>query len=159
MEEANRLFEAGPIDFVYLMLLAAFPFVDYVLPRRVFPKKSSEWFIQLCKYAMETRKSNNIQQDDCLDYLIKLQDKKNLKPIEVTAHAYTIFLDGFETSSTILAHVLYQLAINEDCQRKLRNELNKYELNFENLNQIQYLDNVLNGLYGEFLFMTLVNLR
>lgn len=143
---ANKIFETTLLDYPRKLLMSLFPFVDKIFPNRLFAKKDTAGFIELTTYAIETRKSSGSQRDDFLNYLINLQEKKNLNTVDVAALAFVLFIDGFETTSTILANVLYQLAENKECQQKLRNELNNFEsLNFDDLIQMPYLDNVLNG--------------
>lgn len=64
------------------------------------------------------------------------------------------FIDGYETSSTILTNVLHQLAIHGDVQEKLRAEvdtvLKKGNLTFETVNEMQYLNCVLHGKFKNF---------
>lgn len=154
LDGANALFKSGPLDYLYKTIFTLFGFLTHLFPFRFFPKKPTNWFIEFTKYALETRKSHNIQRDDFLDYLIKLQEKKSLELIDVAAHAFTLFLDSFETSSIILAHVLYQLAQNEDCQQKLRNEINKFgTLNLDELTEMPYLDNIFNGSFRSVAFI------
>lgn len=126
--------------------MAVFPFLNKIHPYKLISNKTTAWFIELTKYAIEARKANNVQRDDSLDYLIKLQEKKGLGIVDVAAHAFTIFLDGFDTTSTVLAHALYYLAQSEECQQKLRKELNQCEeMTFDVINELPYLENVLNG--------------
>lgn len=60
-----------------------------------------------------------------------------------------LYVDGTETSSTILSCVLYELALNPHCQEKLLKEisetLTKYDgkLIAEGLQELNYLDGVL----------------
>lgn len=147
LDGANKMFETKILDFPHKSIMTVFPFLEKMFPYRLFAEKDTNWFTEFTKFAIETRKSNGIIRDDCLNYLINLQEKKGLSTVDVAAIAFVLFIDGFETSSTILANVLYQLAQNEKCQQKLRDELNNFEaISFDNLDQMQYLDNVLNGM-------------
>lgn len=61
---------------------------------------------------------------------------------------------GFETSSTLLTFVSYELALNMDVQDKLRSEIlevfEKYEgeLSYQALGELNYLENVLLGKFN-----------
>lgn len=46
-----------------------------------------------------------------------------LTPDEVTGNALLFFAAGFETTATTLGFLLYFLALNEDIQEKLRQEI------------------------------------
>lgn len=58
---------------------------------------------------------------------------------------------GFETSSSTSCFVLYALALNQDKQEKLRNEIktvlakNKGELTYEGMQEMKYLQMVIDG--------------
>lgn len=128
------------------MLASVFPLLNNILPYNIFGKRYMNWFIEYMTYAIRMRKSNGIQRDDCLDYLIQLQESKNLGLVNVAALGFVIFLDGFETSGSVLANALYRLAKNTKCQEKLRDELKGSDTwTADELNQMQYLDNVFNG--------------
>lgn len=61
------------------------------------------------------------------------------------------FTAGFETSSTTMNFSLYELALNQDIQNKLRDEINSAierhggKLTYETMMDIPYLDQVING--------------
>lgn len=60
-----------------------------------------------------------------------------------------MFVEGYETSSSVLAFAIYEMARNPDIQERLHMEvsdvLEKYngECTFEALQEMEYLDNVI----------------
>lgn len=67
------------------------------------------------------------------------------------AQAITFFVAGFETTSNAVAFCLYELCLRQDCQDKLREEINKTiqtedDITFDNILKMQYLDMVLSGM-------------
>jgi cytochrome P450 family 6 len=62
------------------------------------------------------------------------------------AQATQFFLAGFETSSSAITFALYELAVNQDIQRKLRKEivnvLSRFNgiISYESLKEMEYLD-------------------
>lgn len=70
----------------------------------------------------------------------------------LVAQAYIFFGAGFETSSSTMSNVLYELALNPKIQDKLREEINemykKYEsdLTYDNVKEMSYLNKVLKGM-------------
>lgn len=101
-------------------------------------------------------------REDFLNYLIQLQQKKQLKNIDMTAHALTFFLDGYETSSMVIANTVNQLARHPDIQDKLRSEIesvvgssNEEAMSYEQIMGLEYLDQVINGLYSYFKYLNL----
>lgn len=62
------------------------------------------------------------------------------------------FIAGFETSSSTMSNALYELAINQQIQDKLRNEIdqeyasNGSNLTYDNIKKMSYLDKVFKGM-------------
>lgn len=68
----------------------------------------------------------------------------------VVAQAVQLFAAGIETSTETLSYAMYELAINKDIQRRLRDEIKDViptidDLNFENVGKIKYLNYVIYG--------------
>jgi cytochrome P450 family 6 len=69
----------------------------------------------------------------------------------LASQAFVFFAAGFETSSTTMSNMLYELALNHNIQDKLREEINeKYKkhdsnLTYENIKNMSYLDKVFKG--------------
>ncbi|KAG8239333.1 hypothetical protein J437_LFUL018962 [Ladona fulva] len=76
--------------------------------------------------------------------------RKNLKELDdITAQALSFVTDGFETSSTLIAFCLFELAHNPKVQEKLRKEIeakirqNDGTLTYDALQDMTYLDMVI----------------
>lgn len=70
--------------------------------------------------------------------------------LEGAAQAFVFFIAGFETSSSTATYCLYELAINQDIQNKLYQEIiqviNKHgELTYDSINEMVYLHQVVSG--------------
>lgn len=69
--------------------------------------------------------------------------------MELASYSLTLFVEGYETSSSVLAFAIYELARNPDIQERLYEEITdilaKYdgEFTFEALQEMEYLDNVI----------------
>lgn len=118
-----------------------------------------DFFITLTRNAIRLRKSlanNGADRMDYLSYLLELQQRKNLSEIDMVAHTITFFVDGYETSGSVIALNLYCIAAHDDVQHKLRREINEVmsvygndgnggSVNFEHLLEMEYLDQVFLG--------------
>lgn len=68
---------------------------------------------------------------------------------ELASYSLTLFVEGYETSSSVLAFSIYELARNPDIQERLYEEISdvlaKYddEFTFDALQEMTYLDNVI----------------
>ena len=75
----------------------------------------------------------------------------------LTAQAYAFFIAGFETSSSSISTALYELALNGDIQKKLRDEINEAfqrndgKLTYDSIKNMKYLDKVVKG-WSKFFF-------
>uniref|UniRef100_A0A834VFS3 Lithocholate 6-beta-hydroxylase n=1 Tax=Sarcoptes scabiei TaxID=52283 RepID=A0A834VFS3_SARSC len=73
---------------------------------------------------------------------------KYLSENEMVAQSTILFLTGYETTATTLAHCFYELAMNQDVQQKLYNEIKSVlddgkPLDYSNVMNLPYLDAVL----------------
>lgn len=70
---------------------------------------------------------------------------------QAAAQAFVFFAAGFETSSTTLSFVFYELAVNPEIQKKLQNEIdsnleeNDQKLTYEGITKMEYLEWVVQG--------------
>lgn len=143
---AINQFNSTPYDKIWNTLYSVFPFLRKIVPNRFTTKEFTNWFIDLYTHAVELRKQSNIVRDDYLNFMIDLEKRKNVPDHLLYAHAYTLFLDGFETTSYILGCLMNLMSQNQDCQEKLREEVKGYnQINFDNLHQMPYLDSVIHG--------------
>ncbi|KAJ8922485.1 hypothetical protein NQ315_007513, partial [Exocentrus adspersus] len=69
---------------------------------------------------------------------------------EIAAQCYVFFIAGFETSSTTMTFAIYELAINQDIQDKVRQEVNEVlarhdnKFTYDAMNEMTYLEKVFN---------------
>lgn len=144
VEKSLKMFE--PLSPYRLIVWSIFPILKKIFPNRFISKEFSDWFIAMYQQAVDLRAKNKVARDDYLNYLLELQKRKNQLNVLTVAHAFTFFIDGFETTSYMLGNAINQLAKNENCQQKLRDEVNKLEyISFDDLHQMPYLDAFLNG--------------
>lgn len=73
----------------------------------------------------------------------------DINDIELAGYALSIFVEGYETSSTVLGFAIYEMARNPDIQECLYAEITEVlakhngECTFEALQEMEYLDNVI----------------
>lgn len=122
-----------------------------------------EFFMKVVDDTIAYREKNNIVRNDFMSMLIDLKNQvvtdENGKQVpglnrgELAAQAFVFFLAGFETSSTTMGFLLYELALNPEIQEALRSEIltalegNDGQLTYEMLSEIPLLDKVIMGRY------------
>ncbi|XP_063703578.1 probable cytochrome P450 6a13 [Culicoides brevitarsis] len=132
------------------------------------------FFLNLVKETIEYRRQNNVVQKDFMNLIMNLSSEFNantensikveqttdingnmnndnmLSFEEITAQCFVFFIAGFESSSTLMTFILYELACNSEIQERLRGhileELRKHndKLTYDLTISIPYLDQVIN---------------
>ena len=90
--------------------------------------------------------SHHVGGNEELNY--KRSSGKPLTDDEMIAQAFVFFIAGYETIATTLSYISYELALNQDIQDKLYEEIKtvqdeKGTINYETLIKLQYLDSVI----------------
>lgn len=95
-------------SFVYMTLIGLLPGIAKLKKSRSVSKEYETYFVGLMKEAIELRKSQPEGEKRCdfLNYILQLQEEKNLTTMEVCSHSLIFVLEGFETVSSLLAHTL-----------------------------------------------------
>ncbi|XP_012231781.2 cytochrome P450 6A1-like [Linepithema humile] len=124
--------------------------LGYILPQN----EVTKFFTRVIVETLDYREKNNVIRHDFVDMLRELKKHpEKLGDIDLTdsliaAQAFVFFIAGFETSSTTMSHALYELAINQQIQDKLRKEIDQEyaiygsNLTYDNVKKMSYLDKV-----------------
>lgn len=70
---------------------------------------------------------------------------------ELAGYSLTAFVDGFETSSTVLAFLFYELAKSPEIQKKVYNEIaevsarHNNKFTYELIQDLTYLESAIHG--------------
>lgn len=151
----STIFKTSTIQNVYFVVASLFPIIQRFWSMSLIAKPVEKFFDKLTRDAVRMRTDHHNTREDFLNFLIQLQKKKQLKNIDITAHAITFFLDGYETSSMVIANTIHHLSVNPQIQEKLRNEIEAVvssgdEISFEQIQDLEYLEQVINGRYNRF---------
>lgn len=140
----TEIFKPGFRLFSLFLIISVCPKLIDIFRLAFVPKHVQEFFAGVMKDAIEYRRKNNIDRADFMHYLLSLRDKKNWSDIEIVANSMTFFIDGFETSSLSIAHILFELGRDKRVQEKLRKEIqDASELTMESIADLKYLDQVI----------------
>ncbi|KAL1005394.1 hypothetical protein UPYG_G00058530 [Umbra pygmaea] len=145
------------------LLVAFFPFTGPILEKMnfsFFPVSVLEFFYaSLAKIKSGRVTGNTKSRVDFLQLMIDSQNDSNtntgdeqnkgLSDHEILSQAMIFIFAGFETSSSALSFLAYNLATNPDVMTKLQEEIdtvfpNKAPIQYDALMQMDYLDSVLN---------------
>jgi cytochrome P450 family 6 len=146
----------SPLFFMKMFFLQTYKSFSKRMGLKFFPSDVSDFFIQNIRQTIKYRTENNIERNDFLDLLLKLYKKGEMTFNEVAAQCFLFFFAGFDTSSSTSAFALYCLALNQDVQDRLRDEIKTImknhdgELTYEAMNEMKYLQMVIDGEYDKF---------
>ncbi|CAG9566407.1 unnamed protein product [Danaus chrysippus] len=97
---------------------------------KMFPKKSMYYFKRIFETVLSRRSNDKGGKDfkDVVDALIEFKKEKEQNDEDVSnefliAQAAILLFGGFDTTSSNLTYMTYELAFNSECQEKLYNEL------------------------------------
>ncbi|CAG9828100.1 unnamed protein product [Diabrotica balteata] len=131
---------------------------------QLFDGPSRNFFIDLIDKNLKLREDQNIVRPDMLQLLIEAKKSihqneklnanhsastKEITNIEITAHALIFFFAGFDSVSSLMCFMSYELALNPDIQARLRKEIDdgfkkcNGRMTYETLMGMKYLDMVI----------------
>ncbi|XP_015595388.1 probable cytochrome P450 6a13 isoform X1 [Cephus cinctus] len=137
----------------------AFPNLFKLIRAKVHSKRVTGFIVNLVKDTFKYREEKNIQRNDFIDLLREMRKKEKQNGIKdgvefndafLAAQAYAFLAAGFETSSTTLSYCVHELAVNEEIQNKLRQEIfrektkNNGIITLDNIKNMKYLDKLFN---------------
>lgn len=122
----------------------------------------------IIKDAIKEREARNIIRPDMIHLLLEARKtgistddvlrtteegivtfrKPDISDDDIASQAMNFFLAGFETVSSTICFTLYELAVNPDVQRKLRDEIDEEsdeKLTYEAIVRMKYMDMVVSG--------------
>uniref|UniRef100_A0A3B3YI78 unspecific monooxygenase n=1 Tax=Poecilia mexicana TaxID=48701 RepID=A0A3B3YI78_9TELE len=149
-------------DFLNPLFLAVafFPFLGPILEKfefSFFPKSVTDFFYASLEKIKSNRETSQqkVHRVDFLQLMIDSQKKnglqkdKRLSDHEILSQSMIFIFAGYETSSSSLTFLAYNLATNPEIMRKLQEEIdstfpNKAPVQYQPLMEMDYLDSVIN---------------
>lgn len=146
IKHGRRLFDITTFELIKFLVSSGFPDLARKLRLRQNVKEPTDFFHNAFLETFEYREKNNVKRNDFVSMLLSLKD--SFTTDELAAEAFLVYAGGFETSSTLIMFVLYELSLNPDMQQRLRDELktaieeNEGKVTYDLLFSLQYLDKV-----------------
>lgn len=91
---------------------------------------------------------------------MQLHDQgQSLTKDQVTANAFIFVLAGYETTSSTISFLLYEISRNFEIQKKIQSEIDKFEGNFcyENLNELKYVEKCIEEILRKYPVVPMLN--
>lgn len=152
----KRAIKATRFEMLQRFFLFNFPNFSRNVGMKMVPESVSKFYLDIVRQTIELREKSKSSRKDFIQILIDLKNKARdsgsaLTFEEIAAQAFVFFIAGFETSSTTMTFCLFELAQNQEVQRKVRDELNivleKYggNLTYEALHEMKYMEMAIDG--------------
>ncbi|GJQ64932.1 putative heme binding protein [Trypoxylus dichotomus] len=135
--------------FIKMSFCMAFPEFANFLGIPLYNEKQIEYFCNLVDDTMKNRRESKNKRNDLLQIILDLQNENVINDIESKGFCMLFLLAGFEPTGSALTFALFELAVNEDVQNKLRDEihyvLNHYndKVTYEAVYNMKYLDMII----------------
>ncbi|KAK4874007.1 hypothetical protein RN001_013367 [Aquatica leii] len=166
------------IRFFIFILYTGFPRIAKLLKLKFLPTSATEFFKCAIKDSVNKREKDGIIRPDMIHLLVETKrgvvvkedsyapdssfaatteseifysgkkPKIELTEEDITAQAIIFILGGLETTSTLMSLIAYELAMNEDVQKKLQDEIKETlhecngKLTYEAVQKMMYMDMV-----------------
>ena len=154
----KNLFEFFNFNLYKVLLAALLPeFVKKATRLSIVPKDSLEFLVKTSELILEQRKKGGNQKfNDLLQLMLEaektLEDGSidRLTDVEIIANIILVLIAGYETTGSLLTYCTYSLALNQEVQEKLRNEIREAvekdsgEIKYDTIMSLKYLDAVIN---------------
>lgn len=141
------------LDFAIIFMLPALTTLARV---KVFSKQSSKFLRKTVDYVMAEREKSGLVRRDLIDILLAMKRESIDLPANeakvldhLVAQAAIFQTAGFETSSSTMTMTLFELALHDDIQDRLRREISDYfgsedHIDYERIQEMPYLTKVVN---------------
>ncbi|XP_076381684.1 cytochrome P450 9e2 [Megalopta genalis] len=147
--EVNR--SLNSLNMFKFALLRACPRLCQMLGMRVFPRSTVDFLHRVVADTVRIRREKGIVRPDMIHLMMQIKEEQNSEDItieDMVAQAFGFFIAGFDTVSTIMSFLTFEMALNQDIQTRLREETDRYlaedngKISYEALSKMEYMDMV-----------------
>lgn len=142
----------GKINHLKRLLTSKYPDLARKLHITSSDKEVADFYRNIVEQTIKYREENKIERNDFMNLLMNTRNTPDpLSFNEIWAQSVVFFLAGYETSSTALTYILYELSQYPDIQQKARESaiqvLKKHnmEFSYEAINEMQYIEQCAKG--------------
>ncbi|XP_032682946.1 cytochrome P450 9e2-like [Odontomachus brunneus] len=140
------------IAFLKIYIFRSLPWLAKILKLKFIRTEIANFFRELVETTIKTRDEQGIVRPDMLQLMMesrgKKEGRKDLTITDMTSQAFSFFFGGFDSTSTLMCFAAHEIAVNQDIQKKLQNEIDQVlehtngESPYDVVNNMEYLDAV-----------------
>ncbi|KAJ8687378.1 hypothetical protein QAD02_023172 [Eretmocerus hayati] len=150
----RKVFQVSTARLIKMLVRGVTPWLYKLLSPIMYDREVNDFFLNLMKQTIAHRQKSETRRNDFVDLLIDIKNQPDkVGNIEITdslitSQAFVFFVAGFETSSTTMSNVLYELALNQNIQEEVREEIleelqrENNEIRYETIKNMKYLHKV-----------------
>ncbi|XP_020298107.1 cytochrome P450 9e2-like [Pseudomyrmex gracilis] len=148
--------EAITVNLVVVLksyLQRSLPRLGRIISLKLIRDKVVNFFRSIVNKTVKSRDANGIVRPNMLQLMMDTRNKESKTKLtidDMVSQAFIFFFGGFETTSSTMCFVAYEIAVNQDVQEKLQSEIDRVlevtngEASYEAINSMEYLDAVVN---------------
>ncbi|XP_017885068.1 cytochrome P450 3A19-like, partial [Ceratina calcarata] len=147
---SHSLFVPNLIEGFFMTFLFFFPEWNRLVRVKFVTKELEILFKMVAQKNLETRRKKSAPRNDFLQLMMDLEKSGEELDLEtVAAHAFSFYMDGYQSSSIALLYIGYHLATHQDIQDRVRNEVKTViekhggVLTYEGLKEMTYMEQVI----------------
>ncbi|KAL6419938.1 hypothetical protein ACFW04_004789 [Cataglyphis niger] len=149
----RKTFKFDGIQSFMFFLNRNFPLLTKLLKLKMFSPKVVKFFKNIISDTVKVRNEQGIRRPDMIQLMMEIKNKDHESALdidEMTAQAFVFFFGGFDSVSTTMCFLTYEIAVNPDIQDRLRAEIDDVlkktngKLTYEVINDMKYLNAVVN---------------
>lgn len=143
---------SGTFRFIKFMLFRLNPRLTRMAGFTFLSRATSKFFWRVISETVTARKRRGIVRPDMIHLLMRATEKKSTQEVmtidDIVAQAFIFFLASFDTTSTLMCYVVHELALHQDVQRRLREEVDRLlddrmEISYEDTLGMEYMEMVI----------------
>ncbi|CAL1686493.1 unnamed protein product [Lasius platythorax] len=133
-------------------IFRSLPWLARIIKLKFVPEKIANFFRDLVKTTIKIRDENGIVRPDMLQLMMENRGKDGKAELtidDMIAQAFIFFFGGFDSSSTLMCFAAHEIAVNQDIQERIRNEIDEVlektngQASYEAINSMEYLEAVI----------------
>ncbi|KYM89321.1 Cytochrome P450 9e2 [Atta colombica] len=142
---------ASAIRSIKFIFIRTFPKLGRILNIKLLNiNQKMKYFESRIKNEIAIRDAEHISRLDMIQLMLDNRGKEGrIQLDDIVAQAYAFYFAGFETSSSVMSFITYQIVANPSVQIKLRQEIDELfnesdgKATYEAVNKLKYLDAVI----------------
>ncbi|GAB0095646.1 Cytochrome P450 [Sergentomyia squamirostris] len=145
----KKILQPSPWVALKFTLMFFAPILVKIFTISFIPKDVDKWARRWMQENIKSRETEKLQHEDFIHIMQNFQERYNMTDNHIIGHAMSFFVDGYETSSSVLSFALWHISRDSTVQDTLFQEISTIlekhngQMTYEAINEMNYLDCVI----------------